>query len=105
MAEMPIESHHLQPMGILHGGSSAVLAETIASVAASCAIDSKTQMCVGLDLNINHLKPVRSGKLIAKTFPYHIGRSTQVWSIEIRDDHGTLIAISRLTVANLEKES
>ncbi len=103
IAEMPIESHHLQPVGILHGGASAVLAETLASVAASCVIDSERQTCVGLDLNINHLKPMKSGILKAKTFPYHIGRTTQVWSIEIRDDQARLIAISRLTVANLDK--
>ena len=103
IAEMPIESHHLQPVGILHGGASAVLAETLASVAASCAVDPERQTCVGLDLNINHLKPMRSGTLKAKTFPYHIGRTTQVWSIEIRDDQARLIAISRLTVANLDK--
>ena len=104
VAEMPIESRHLQSMRILHGGASAAFAETIASVAASYAIDLKTRECVGLDLNINHLKPVHTGKLIAKTFPYHVGRSTQVWSIEIRDETGQLIAISRLTVANLDKQ-
>jgi 1,4-dihydroxy-2-naphthoyl-CoA hydrolase len=102
VAEMPIESHHKQYSRILHGGASAVLAETIASAAASCAVDSKKYSCVGLDLNINHLKPVHSGKLIAKTFPNHIGRTTQVWTIEIRDSEDRLIAISRLTIANLE---
>ena len=102
IAEMPIESHHKQYTRILHGGASAVLAETIASAAASCAVDSTAYTCVGLDLNINHLKPVHSGKLIAKTVPNHIGRTTQVWTIEIRDSEGRLIAISRLTVANLE---
>jgi len=102
VAEMPIESHHKQYTNILHGGASAVLAETVASAAAYCAVDPKTHTCVGLDLNINHLKPVHSGKLIAKTFPNHIGKTTQVWTIEIRDGEDRLIAISRLTVANLE---
>lgn len=101
IAEMPIQSYHLQPDQILHGGASAAFAETLASVAANCAVNLKTHSCVGLDLNINHLRAVHSGKLIAKTFPYHIGRSTHVWSIEIRDDTGRLIAISRLTVAVL----
>ncbi len=105
MAEMAIESHHKQYSQILHGGASAVLAETIGSAAAICAVDPKTHTCVGLDLNINHLKPVHSGKLIAKTFPNHIGRTTQVWTIEIKDDENRLIAISRLTVANLEIKS
>ncbi|MGD0665867.1 MAG: PaaI family thioesterase [Rhabdochlamydiaceae bacterium] len=102
VAEMPIESHHKQYTNILHGGASAVLAETVASAAAYCAVDPKTHTCVGLDLNINHLKPVHSGKLTAKTFPNHIGKTTQVWTIEIRDGEDRLIAISRLTVANLE---
>jgi 1,4-dihydroxy-2-naphthoyl-CoA hydrolase len=102
VAEMPIESHHKQFTNILHGGASAVLAETVASAAAYCALDPKTHTCVGLDLNINHLKPVHSGKLTAKTFPNHIGKTTQVWTIEIRDGEDRLIAISRLTVANLE---
>ena len=102
VAEMPIESHHKQYSNILHGGASAVLAETVASAAAFCAVNPKTHLCVGLDLNINHLKPVHSGKLIAKTFPNHIGRTTQVWTIEIHDSENRLIAISRLTVANLE---
>ncbi len=101
VAEMPIESYHKQYSSILHGGASAVLAESLASAAACCAVDSKTHICVGVELNINHLKPVHAGKLIAKTFPNHIGRTTQVWTIEIRDDKGNLIAISRLTVANL----
>ena len=105
VAEMPLKSHHKQYSSILHGGASAVLAETVASAAALCAVDPTTHTCVGLDLNINHLKPVESGKLIAKTFPNHIGRTTQVWTIEIRDSKGRLIAISRLTVANLEVKS
>ncbi len=102
IAEMPIEPYHKQYSNILHGGASAVLAETVASAAALCAVDQATHLCVGLDLNINHLKPVHGGKLIAKTFPNHIGRTTQVWTIEIRDQEKRVIAISRLTVANLE---
>ena len=101
VAEMPIESRHKQYTSILHGGASAVLAETVASAAALCAVDATTHTCVGLDLNINHLKPVHAGKLIAKTVPNHIGRTTQVWTIEIHDGDKRLIAISRLTVANL----
>lgn len=101
MAEMPIESHHKQYTNILHGGASAVLAETLGSAAAFCAVDPKTHTCVGLDLNINHLKPVHGGKLVAKATPNHIGRTTQVWTIEIKDTEDRLIAISRLTVANL----
>ena len=102
VAQMPIETHHKQYSNILHGGASAVLAETLGSAAALCAVDTTTYICVGLDLNINHLKPVHSGKLIAKATPNHIGRTTQVWTIEIRDNENRVIAISRLTVANLE---
>lgn len=105
VAEMPIESHHKQYTNILHGGASAVLAETLGSAAAFCAVDPKTHTCVGLDLNINHLKPVHGGKLIATATPNHVGRTTQVWTIEIKDSEGRLIAISRLTVANLELKS
>jgi 1,4-dihydroxy-2-naphthoyl-CoA hydrolase len=101
MAEMPIESYHKQYTNILHGGASAVLAETVASAGACCAVNPQTHTCVGLDLNINHLKSVHGGKLVAKTFPNHIGRTTQVWTIEIRDGEGRLVAISRLTVANI----
>lgn len=101
VAEMPIESHHKQYTRILHGGASAVLAETVASAAACCAISPTTHTCVGLELNINHLKPVHSGKLIAKATPNHIGKTTQVWTVEIRDSEERVIAISRLTVANL----
>jgi len=102
VAEMPIEAHHKQYSNILHGGASSVLAETLGSAAAYCAVNPKTHTCVGLDLNINHLKPVHSGKLIAKALPNHIGRTTQVWTIEIRNAEDMLIAISRLTIANLE---
>jgi 1,4-dihydroxy-2-naphthoyl-CoA hydrolase len=103
-AQMKITPFHLQPHAILHGGASAAFAETIASAAASYAVDPKEMSCVGLELNINHLKAVREGVLTAKTFPYHIGRSTQVWSIEIYDERHGLTAVSRLTVANLKKE-
>lgn len=102
VAEMPIETHHKQYTNILHGGASAVLAETVASAGALCAVDSKTHTCVGLELNINHLKPAHAGKLIAKTFPNHIGKTTQVWTVEIRDTDAKMIAVGRLTVVNLE---
>lgn len=105
VAEMPITSNHKQYTNILHGGASAVLAETVASAAAYCCVNPETHYCVGLDLNINHLKPVATGKLIAKAFPNHIGKTTQVWTIEIHDIEDRLIAISRLTVANLALKS
>src|SRR6185436_14345865 len=82
VAEMPIQEFHLQPDRILHGGASAAFAETVGSVAANCAVDQKVHNCVGLDLNINHVRAIHAGKLIAKASPYHIGRSTHVWGIE-----------------------
>lgn len=101
-AIMPIEQKHMQPMGIMHGGSSCVLAETVGSVAANFCIDQKTKRCVGLDININHLRSVRSGVLTATATPFHLGKTTQVWEIQIRNEERKLVAISRLTIAVID---
>ena len=98
IAEMPVTARHLQPFGIMNGGASCVLAETIGSVAANCCVDFEKQYCVGLDINTNHISAVRSGHVIACAKPYHIGKQTQVWSIEIRTDQNKLVSVSRLTV-------
>lgn len=98
-AVMPVEAMHMQPMGIMHGGASCVLAETIGSVAAYFCVDQKLKTCVGLDININHMRPVRSGILTAITKPFHLGKTTQVWEIQIRDQKQKMVAVSRLTVA------
>ena len=102
-AQMPIGPHHLQPMGILHGGASCSLAETVASAAANYCVDAKTHYCVGLDINTNHIRQMTAGVLTATARPYHIGKKTQVWSIEIHDDQNNLVPISRLTVIALPK--
>lgn len=102
VAIMPIGQKHMQPMGIMHGGASCVLAETVGSVAASFCVDQKVKGCVGLDININHLRPTKSGILTATATPFHLGKTTQVWEIQIRNEQHKLVAISRLTVALID---
>ena len=104
VATMPIDHRTKQPMGIMHGGASCVLAETIGSMASQFCVDRKTHYCVGLDLNTNHIRSIREGEVTGIAAPFHLGRSTQVWSIEIKNDAGQLISISRLTMAVLAKE-
>jgi 1,4-dihydroxy-2-naphthoyl-CoA hydrolase len=103
-ATMPVDHRTHQPMGILHGGASCVLAETIGSMAAQFCVNRQTHYCVGLDINTNHLRTIREGSVIGVAKPFHLGRSTQVWSIEIRNEKGDLISISRLTMAVLLRE-
>jgi 1,4-dihydroxy-2-naphthoyl-CoA hydrolase len=100
--EMPVDHRTVQPMGILHGGASVALAETLGSVAANLVVDREKKACVGLEINANHLKSVRSGKVTGTARPVHIGSSTQVWSIEIRNEAGQLTCISRITMAVLD---
>jgi 1,4-dihydroxy-2-naphthoyl-CoA hydrolase len=100
-ASMPVDSRTKQPMGLLHGGANVVLAETIGSVAASMTIDPKKQFAVGLEINANHLKSVREGMVIGTATPIHLGNSTQVWEIKIKNTAGQLCCISRLTMAIL----
>ncbi len=101
-ATMPIDSRTHQPMGIMHGGASVALAETIGSIAANMAVNNE-HYCVGLDINANHLKAVRSGLVYATTRPIHVGRSTHVWDIQIKDEKDKPVCISRLTMAVLKK--
>jgi 1,4-dihydroxy-2-naphthoyl-CoA hydrolase len=101
-ATMPVDKRTKQPIGILHGGSSVFLAESVGSLAANMAVDND-HYCVGQEINANHLKSVTSGIVIAKATPFHLGRSSQVWSIEIRDATERLICISRLTMAVLKR--
>jgi 1,4-dihydroxy-2-naphthoyl-CoA hydrolase len=88
-------------MGILHGGASVVLAETLGSVAAQMAA-TPGHSCVGLDINANHLAAIRTGLVYGEARPVHIGRSTQVWAIDISDENGKAICVSRLTMAVLD---
>jgi len=102
-ARMPIDKRTIQPMGIMHGGASCALAETVGSTAANFCVDNE-HYCVGLEINVNHIKSIRSGYVIAVAKPFHLGRSTQVWGINIVDEEKHLISVSRLTMAVLAKE-
>ncbi|MBR0666235.1 hotdog fold thioesterase [Roseomonas hellenica] len=104
-AEMPVDERHIQPAGILHGGVSVVLSETLGSLAATCA-SPPGQMVVGLEVNANHLAVVPKGQVVTATCrPLHVGRSTQVWQTEIRRADGKLACVSRLTAAVMDPPS
>ncbi len=100
---MPVDDRTKQPYGLLHGGASCALAETVGSVASHFIIDPEKFICVGLEINANHVRSARSGYVTATCTPLHIGASTHVWDIKINDDKEKLICISRLTVAILKK--
>ena len=103
VATMPVDERTRQPFGILHGGASIALAETVASFGATAAIDRDRYLAVGQEINGNHLRPKTSGVVRATGVPVHAGRSTQVWSIEIADEEGRLVCISRCTMAIVER--
>lgn len=98
-ASMVVDHRTHQPFGLLHGGASVVLAETLGSMASYLCIDTKKFYCVGLEVNANHLRGVRSGRVSAVAKPVHMGRTTHVWDIRLTDDNGKLNCISRLTIA------
>ena len=100
---MPIDHRTIQPYGLLHGGASCALAETVGSLASHFVIDADKFICVGLEINANHVRSARSGYVTATCTPLHIGASTHVWDIKIHDDGQKLVCISRLTVAILKK--
>ena len=102
-ATMPVDHRTTQPLGLLHGGASVVLAETLGSTAATLCVDVEKQYCVGVEINANHLRGVRQGTVTGTASPLHIGRRTQVWQIHIHDERDRLVAISRLTLAVLER--
>lgn len=103
-ATMPVSNHTMQPLGLLHGGISVALAETVGSSAANYCIDQEKHYCVGLDINANHMKPAKTGIVTAVAKPLHLGRSTQVWEIKIVNDNQMLVCISRLTMAVITKK-
>ncbi len=98
-ASMVVDSRTHQPYGLLHGGASVVLAETVGSTASYQCIDPKRFYCVGLEVNANHIRALRSGRVTAVCRPVHLGRSSHVWDIRLSGDDGKLSCISRLTVA------
>jgi 1,4-dihydroxy-2-naphthoyl-CoA hydrolase len=100
---MPVDARTRQPYGLLHGGASVALAETLGSTGASMCVDHARYMCVGQEINANHLKSVRSGIVTGTARPLHVGSRSQVWSIDIVNESGVLVCVSRHTVAVLQR--
>ncbi len=104
-AKMPVDERTIQPAGILHGGASVVLAETLGSVGANFAVDREKYMCVGLEINANHVRSVPLGNWVyGKAVALHLGKTTQLWEIKLTNEQGKLTCVSRLTIAILEKK-
>jgi 1,4-dihydroxy-2-naphthoyl-CoA hydrolase len=103
-ATMPVNSYTHQPMGILHGGASVALAETVGSLAANLCVDIEKYVCVGQEINANHVRSAASGLVTGTARPFHIGGRSQVWGIEIRDEKDKLVCVSRLTMAVVERK-
>lgn len=102
-ARMPVDHRTVQPMGLLHGGASVALAETLGSIASLFCIDPKTHAPVGIEINANHLKSAKSGWVTGRVSPLHVGRTTHVWEIKITNESSELVCVSRLTVAIIER--
>ncbi|MEI8102327.1 MAG: hotdog fold thioesterase, partial [Chlorobium sp.] len=102
-ARMPVDHRTIQRIGILHGGASLALAETVGSIAASYCVDRHLYYIVGQEINANHLRPVRSGFVYATATPFHLGKSSHVWDIRVKNEEGKLTCVSRFTVAVLKK--
>ena len=98
-ATMPVDERTHQPYGLLHGGASVVLAETLGSSAGNLCVDPAQQMCVGVEINANHLRGERSGVVTGRASALHVGRTSQVWQIDIRNAAGKRVCVSRLTLA------
>jgi 1,4-dihydroxy-2-naphthoyl-CoA hydrolase len=96
---MPVDTRTHQPFGLLHGGASVALAETLGSTGALLTLDPTQEVAVGLDINANHVRGVRSGVVTGTARALHLGRSTQVWEIRIENEEGALVCVSRLTMA------
>jgi 1,4-dihydroxy-2-naphthoyl-CoA hydrolase len=101
---MPVDERTTQPDGILHGGASAALAETLGSIGGTMVVDRERFQVVGQEINANHLRPVREGHVHGSARPIHLGRRSQVWAIEIVNDQKHLVCVSRLTLAVLERQ-
>ena len=104
-ARMPVDQRTHQPAGLLHGGASVTLAETLGSTGAFLCVDPKTSQVVGLEINANHVRGVKEGWVTGTARPLHRGRTTQLWEIKIVDEAGKLVCVSRITMAVLEKKS
>jgi len=104
VARMPVDTRTRQPYGLLHGGASLTLAETLGSTGAYLCIDQTKYQAVGLEINANHVRAVRDGWVTGIARPLHVGRTTQLWEIRISDEAGKLVCVSRITMAVLEKK-
>ncbi|MCU0426016.1 MAG: hotdog fold thioesterase [Candidatus Kapabacteria bacterium] len=102
-ARMPVDKRTHQPMGLLHGGASVVLAETLGSFAGYLCVNPAEKACVGLEINANHIRSVREGFVVGRATPRHVGKTTQVWDITISTEDGKLVCVSRLTVQVLDR--
>src|SRR5688572_18539237 len=96
---MPVDARTKQPFGLLHGGASVALAETLGSLGGWLCLSDEASYCVGLEINANHLKAMRTGSVVGTARPLHLGRTTQVWEIRISDEDDALVCVSRLTLA------
>jgi len=105
VAKMPVDHRTIQPFGLLHGGASVALAETLGSVAATLTLDNSKQAAVGLDINANHIRSARDGFVYGKTTPIHVGKRTHVWEIRIENEEQQLISICRITMAIIDKKA
>lgn len=104
-ARMPVDRRTIQPYGLLHGGASVLLAETVGSAAAHCCIDGSAWLTVGIEINANHVRGVREGWVHGTARPLHLGRTTQLWEIRIVDDASRLVCVSRLTIGVVPREA
>lgn len=103
-AKMPVDHRSVQPMNILHGGASVALAESLGSIGATLTVDPEKYFCVGMEINANHLRPVNIGSTVYATArPIHMGKKSQVWGIEIRNEEDKLVCISRITMAVVDQ--
>lgn len=102
---MPVDQRTKQPGGVLHGGASVVLAETLASWASTFTVDRSRYYCVGLEINANHVRAAKDGFVYGTARPIHLGRTTQIWEVRISDDRDRLVCVSRVTMAVLAKPS
>jgi uncharacterized protein (TIGR00369 family) len=103
VGRMPVDHRTHQPMGLLHGGASVALAETLGSIGAALQVDLTKKACVGLEINANHIKGVHSGYVVGRATAIHVGRSTQVWEIRItHEETGALVCLSRITMAVID---
>ena len=102
-ASMPVDARTKQPAGILHGGASVALAETLGSTGANLCVDRDLKLCVGLEINANHVRAMREGEVFGTARPLHVGGNTQIWEIRISDAGERLVCISRITLAVLDR--